>query len=113
MINYLVHRIESDIPNSKVVGIGDTYMKAGHRSISVVSDKVTESVRGGLAGRLRKKLYNYVKAHPGDKVPDVVFGGGLNPWGVGLYASFRIRDRRSTMDDVRMSDIIQLPSCIE
>ncbi len=113
MINYLVHRIESDIPNSKVVGIGDTYMKAGHRSISVVSDKVTESVRGGLAGRLRKKLYNYVKAHPGDKVPDVVFGGGLNPWGVGLYASFRIRDRRSTMDDVRMSDIIQLPSCID
>lgn len=113
MINYLVYRIESDIPNAKVIGTGDTYVKIGKQIVSVVSDKTTDSIRGGIAGRLRKKLYNYIKAHPGDKVPAVVFGAGLNPWGVGLYASYRIRGGKGTLNDVRMSDIIQLLSCVD
>ena len=66
-----------------------------------------------MAGRLRKKLYNYVKAHQGDRVPAIVLGGGLNPWGVGLYASFRIRQKKTTLDDVRMADVLQLMPCID
>lgn len=113
MINYLAFRIESDIPNAKIIGIGDTYVRIGKQIVSIVSDKTIESIRGGLAGRLRKKLYNYVKAHQGDRVPAIVLGGGLNPWGVGLYASFRIRQKKNTLDDVRMSDVLQLMSCID
>lgn len=113
MINYLVHRIESDIPNAKVIGTGDTYVKIGKQVVSIVSDKTADSVRGGLAGRLRKGVYNYVKAHPGEKVPAVVLGGGLNPWGVGLYASYRVRGCKEPLDDVRMAEVIQLLPCID
>ncbi|KKU03616.1 MAG: hypothetical protein A2736_01815 [Candidatus Yanofskybacteria bacterium RIFCSPHIGHO2_01_FULL_41_27] len=113
MINYLVYRIESDIPNAKVIGTGDTYVRIGKQIVSIVSDKTTESIRGGLAGRLRKKIYNYIKAHPGEKIPAVVLGGGLNPWGVGLYASYRVRRCKEPLDDVRMAEIIQLLPCID
>lgn len=113
MINYLVHRLESEIPNAKVIGIGDAFIKAGKRMIPVVVDKTMNSVRGGLAGRLRKGLYNYMKANPGDKIPDIMLGGGMNPWGTGLYATSRSRDRKSTLDDVRMAEIIQLPVCMD
>ncbi|MBI2057470.1 MAG: hypothetical protein HYT63_00580 [Candidatus Yanofskybacteria bacterium] len=113
MTNYLAYRIESDIPNAKVIGEGDTYIKVGSQIVSIVSDKTLDSVRGGLAGRLRRKIYNFTKANPGDKVPAVVLGAGLNPWGVGLYASFRIRQKKATLDDVRMTDVVQLLPCID
>ena len=113
MTNYLAHRIESDIPNAKVIGEGDTYIKVGSQLVSIVSDKTSDSVRGGLAGRLRRKIYNFTKANPGDKVPSVVLGAGLNPWGVGLYASFRTRQKKATLDDVRMTDVVQLLPCID
>jgi len=113
MTNYLAYRIESDIPNAKVVGIGDTYLKVGKQLVAVVGDKAVDSVRGGLAGRLREKLYNFVKANPTDRAPAVIFGAGLNPWGVGLYASFRIREQKPSLNDLRMTDVIQLPVCID
>ncbi len=113
MINYLAYRIESDIPNAKVIGTGDVYLKIGKQLVAVVSDKTIDSIRGGLAGRLREKVYNFVKASPGDKAAAVVLGAGFNPWGTGLYASFRIREHRSTLDDLRMTDVIQLLPCID
>lgn len=115
MTNYLAFNIESVIPNAKVIGIGDTYIKAGKESLSVASDKVANSVRGGLAGRLRNRVYNYVKAHPADRVPEVVLGGGLNPWGTGLYASFRNRTvkKKEALDDVRMINVVQLLPCVD
>lgn len=113
MTNYLAHRIESDIPNAKVVGIGDTYLKLGKQLVAVVGDKAIDSIRGGLAGRLREKLYNFVKANPTDRAPAVILGAGLNPWGTGLYASFRIREQKASLNDLRMTDVIQLPVCID
>ncbi|MBI2626873.1 MAG: hypothetical protein HYW77_01390 [Parcubacteria group bacterium] len=113
MINYLAYRIELDIPNAKVIGVGDTYLKIGKQLAAIVSDKTIDSVRGGLAGRLREKLYNFVKANPGDRVPAVILGAGLNPWGTGLYGSYRIREQRSTLDDLRMTEIDQLLPCID
>ncbi|MDO8495429.1 MAG: hypothetical protein Q7S32_02795 [bacterium] len=113
MTNYLAHRIESDIPNAKVIGVGDTYVKMGKQLISIVSDKTMVSHRGGLAGRLRRGIYNFAKSNPGNRIPAIVLGGGLNPWGVGLHGSFRIRDRKSTLDDVRMTDVVQLMPCID
>ncbi len=113
MTNYLAHRIQAEIPNAKVIGVGDTYVKIGKELVPIVSDKTVDSIRGGLAGRLREKLYNYVKAHPSDRAPAVILGAGMSPWGVGLYASYRIREQRTTLDDLRMTDIVQLLPCIE
>lgn len=112
MVNYLAFRIESDIPNAKVIGIGDTFIKVNKQLISIVNDKVSDSVSGGLAGRLREKVNNFIKAHQGERVPYIILGSGLNPWGVGLYVSYRIRSKKLTLDDVRMSNIIQLKPCI-
>lgn len=112
MINYLVFRIESDIPNAKVIGIGDTFVKVNKQLISIVNDKISDSISGGLAGRLREKVNNFVKAHQGDRVPYIILGSGLNPWGVGLHMSYRIRSKKLTLDDIRMSNIIQLKPCI-
>lgn len=113
MINYLAYCIESSIPNAKVIGVGDVYIKVGKQLVSITNDKTIDSIRGGLAGRLRKGVYGYVKAHSGERVPQTILGSGMNPWGTGLYASFRIRDKKSTLDDVRMSDAIQLLPCID
>lgn len=113
MINYLAHCIESNIPNSKVIGVGDVYIRVGKQLVSITNDKTVDSIKGGLAGRLRKGMYGYVKGHAGERVPQVILGSGMNPWGTGLYASYRIRDKKSTLDDVRMSDVIQLLPCID
>lgn len=113
MINYLAHCIEENIPNAKVVGVGDVYLRVGRQLVSVTNDKTVDSIRGGLAGRLRRGIYSYVKAHSGERVPHTTLGSGMNPWGTGLYASYRIRDKKSTLDDVRMSHAVQLPVCID
>lgn len=115
MINYLAYMIETNIPHAKVIGIGDTYIKVGKEVLAVVADKVTNSVNGGLAGRLRKGIYNYVKAHSGDRVPECTLGGGLSPWGTGLYASFRVRTtaKKQSLDDVRMAEVTQLLPCVD
>lgn len=116
MINYLAYMIETNIPNAKVIGVGDTYLRTkGGECLSCVADKVSNSADGGLAGRLRKKVYNYVKAHSGDQVPEFTLGGGLNPWGTCLYASFRVKTatKKRQLDDVRMSEIIQLLPCVD
>lgn len=113
MINYLAHCIETNIPHSKVIGVGDVYIKVGKQLVSITNDKTVDSIRGGLAGRMRRSVYGYVKAHAGERVPQIILGSGMNPWGTGLYASYRIRDKKSTLDDVRMSDVIQLLPCID
>lgn len=116
MVNYLAYMIETNIPNAKVIGVGDTYLRTKNGELlSCVADKVSNSADGRLAGRLRKKIYNYVKAHSGDRVPEFTLGGGLNPWGTGLYASFRVRTatKKQQLDDVRMCEIVQLLPCVD
>lgn len=113
MINYLANCIESSIPNAKVIGIGDVYIRMGKELVSITNDKTIDSIRGGLAGRLRKSVYGYVKANAGERVPQTILGSGMNPWGTGLYASYRIKDKKHTLDDVRMSTILQLLPCID
>lgn len=112
MLSYLVHRIESTLPNIKVIGIGDVYVRAGQRLIGIRSSKTTDSVQVGQAGRIRKSIYSHTKSHSGSSIPDVMLGAGLNPQGIGLYASFRSKAKKDTLDDIRITDAIQLPTCI-
>lgn len=112
MLSYLVYRIESTLPNIRVIGIGDVYVKIGQRLIGIRSSKTSDAIKNGQAGQIRKGLYSYAKAHSGKSIPDVMLGVGLNPMGIGLYATYRVREKSSTLDDIRMADAIQLPTCI-
>lgn len=112
MLSYLVHRIEAILPNIKVIGIGDVYIKAGQRLIGIRSNKTSDAIVTGQAGKMRKNIYSHTKAHSGNSIPDVMLGAGLNPMGIGLYASFRVKQKKDILDDIRIAEAIQLPTCI-
>ena len=113
MKRYMAACFSSAAPTITVVGIGDTFFRMGSHLVEVVSDKSGNNIRGGFAGKLRHGLYSYVKGHEGTSVVDVMLGAGLNPYLTELFVTHRVRAYADTLDDVRMSQVYQLPACID
>ncbi|OHA05070.1 MAG: hypothetical protein A2934_04600 [Candidatus Sungbacteria bacterium RIFCSPLOWO2_01_FULL_47_10] len=112
MISYIIWRLEKDIPNAKVVSIGDAYLRAGNRLIQTKYERAGESLNDGFAGRVRDETYSRIKNNPGESIPDVILCAGLNPTFRNLLVTHRVRERKSTLDDVKFCHIIQLTTCI-
>lgn len=112
MLGYIAHCYESVADNIKVVGVGDTFFKIGGDTYCITTDKMGDDLKGGLAGKMREAMYNFIKGHAGEKVVDVLVGAGLNPNVVGLFVTRRDWELEGTPDDVRMIPVIQLPTCI-
>lgn len=113
MVSYIAACFEAIAPNIKVVGMGDAYFKNGSHLIGVTPDKYRNRIRGGLAGEKRHAMYSYVKGHPGENVVDLNLGPGLNPYLDVLFVTHRVRAYEKTLDDVRMSHVYQLPTCLD
>lgn len=113
MISYLISRYETDIPDSKVISIGDAHIKAGNRLIQTTYEKTGESLNDGFAGRIRKDTYSRIKNNEGELIPDVILGAGLNPTFRNLLVSHRVREKKATLDDVKLCHCIQLTTCID
>ncbi|OGZ98785.1 MAG: hypothetical protein A3H69_05445 [Candidatus Sungbacteria bacterium RIFCSPLOWO2_02_FULL_47_9] len=112
MISYIIWRYEKDIPNAKVISIGDAYLKAGNKLIEVTYEKSGESLNDGFAGKIRDVTYSRIKNNPGSSIPDVILGAGLNPTFRNLLISHRVREREATLEDVKLCHAIQLTTCI-
>ncbi|MBI2637589.1 MAG: hypothetical protein HYW88_01690 [Candidatus Sungbacteria bacterium] len=112
MMSYIVWRYEKDIPNAKVVSIGDAYLKASDKLIEVTYDKSGESINDGHAGKIRDVTYSRIKNNPGSSIPDVILGAGLNPTFKNFLISHRVRERKATLEDVKLCHAIQLTTCI-
>ncbi|TSC77852.1 MAG: hypothetical protein G01um101429_923 [Parcubacteria group bacterium Gr01-1014_29] len=113
MISYIASCYQSVAPNVRVVGIGDTYLRIESHLYAVTANKSRNLIRGGLAGTMRDGMYSFVKGHEGVDVVDINLGAGLNPYITGLFVTHRVRAYEKTLDDIRMSHVYQLPTCLD
>lgn len=113
MMSYIIWRYERDIPNAKVISVGDAHIKAGHRLIQITYQKSGESLSDNYAGHIREDTYSRIKNNAGELIPDVILGAGFNPTFRNLLVSHRVRSRKAMLEDVKLCHCIQLTTCID
>ena len=106
---YLIEKYEECIPNSKVISVGDAFLKTGPNSI------MTTTVKGREAGAklsvlLASQTESYSKGRQTTNIPNVMLGTGLNPY---LDIKFVTYQASGEPGDKRMCMILQLPMCID
>ncbi|RME54821.1 HTH domain-containing protein [Candidatus Woesearchaeota archaeon] len=107
MLGYIINRIESAIPNSKVVSTGEAYIKINDKvgKIIPVANKLSGKPSDTLMTRLKRKISS--ELHQGAPVVDFVVAGGLSPERSREYTPIRQLEGPKTIT------VIQLPTCID
>ncbi|MCI0533001.1 hypothetical protein L0Y49_02155, partial [bacterium] len=114
MQRYIVYKLESMIPNAKVVSVGDTYIQAGERLISVqTAGTEAAALSGTQAGAVRHQTLEETKGLRGRKLPDAIIVPGMNPIYKHLMVSYRLASRESENDDTHTAHIIQTPTLLD
>ncbi|MFH1636859.1 MAG: hypothetical protein ABIB71_00365 [Candidatus Woesearchaeota archaeon] len=107
MRGYIIERLESTMPNCKVISTGEAYVKVGNKLGKVIPNANKKSTNP--SERLADKLFKseVTSLHRGESAPDFVVGGGLSP--------------NFTYEPVAVSEpggdktvtLIQLPTCLD
>jgi len=108
MQKYIVHKLETSIPNSKVIATGKAYIEIGQaesrKKIKIVHRKDTSSFDtylGRLIENTRKAINN------GQKQPDLIVAGGTNLTNSSLPVSY------NTREGITSVTITQLPTALD
>ena len=107
---YLIRRYEECIPNSKVISVGDAFIKTASRNIMITTDKHRDVSHGKLSAWLLDKTESYSKGRKPGNIPNVMLGMGLNPFLDVKFVTYQASDEAK---DKRTCAIIQLPMCID
>lgn len=107
---YLIKRYEESIPNSKVISIGDAFIKFNSRNIMITTDKHRNVSTGKLSTWLLDKTESYSKGRKPGNIPNVMLGMGLSPFLDVKFVTYQASDEPR---DKRTCTIIQLPMCID
>ncbi|MDP3901690.1 MAG: hypothetical protein Q8Q37_01795 [bacterium] len=107
---YVIKKYEENIPNAKVVSVGDAFLKTDTRIIMITTDKHKQFSRGNLGDVLVEKTESFAKGRSHISIPDVMLGTGLNPFFDQRWITYQASNEK---DDKRMCPIIQLPMCID
>ncbi len=107
---YLIKRYEESIPNSKVISVGDAFIKINSRNIMITTDKHRNVSSGKLSTWLLDKTESYSKGRKPGNIPNVMLGMGLNPFFDVKFVTYQASDEPR---DKRTCTIIQLPMCID
>lgn len=107
---YLIQRYEECVPNSKVISVGDAFIKTNSRSIMITADKYKKEYKGNLSAWLLDKTESYSKGRNPENIPNVMLGMGLNPFLDVKFATYQASEEHK---DKRMCTIIQLPVCVD
>ncbi len=108
MQKYIIHKLETSIPNSKVIATGKAYIEIGQaesrKKIEIVHRKDTSSFDtylGRLIENTRKAINN------GQKQPDLIVAGGTNLTNSSLPVSY------NTREGITSVTITQLPTALD
>ncbi len=107
MKGYIIERIESAIPNCKVISTGTGHVKVGDKVGKIVPSPNKNSTKpsDSLMDRLVKE--ETTALHQGEKAPDFVVGGGLSP--NFTYLPVPVVEPEGE----KVVAMIQLPTCLD
>lgn len=107
---YLIKKYEEAIPNSKVISLGNGFIKFENRLIMVTTDKGSNAYRGNLADKLSSATVGHAKGRrDAHTVPNVMLGNDLSPFFEGKLVTYQQSD---VEDDKGVCLVLQLPTCI-
>ena len=69
---FFVKKIQTMIPNAKVIGTGNTFYEIGSRLVMVTGDKDRVNTQGNLAKSIKEKSLSFGKGRSPDKLPDLI-----------------------------------------
>ncbi|MBI4448030.1 hypothetical protein HY643_03550 [Candidatus Woesearchaeota archaeon] len=106
MKGYIIDKIESAIPNSKVISTGEAHIKIGNKIIKVVAS--TDKLTSKIADNLMDKLVEVTRMNLSAKgeAPDIVVAGGLSATYTQDLVPY-IDKKQGTIT------LIQLPTCLD
>jgi biotin operon repressor len=108
MQGYIIQKLESTIPNSKVISVGEGYVKANDTEIMVLYNaKKGDGISDHLINYAISKIQSNL-ASGNEQSPDIVITGGLSPYYACKPITY-VTKKRGT----RVTTIIQLPTCLE
>lgn len=108
MQGYIIQKLESTIPNSKVISVGEGYLKANSTEIMVLYNaKKGDGISDHLINYAISKIQSNL-ASGNEQSPDIVLTGGLSPYYACKPITY-VTKKRGT----RVTTIIQLPTCLE
>src|SRR3989344_4063343 len=110
MTAYLIRKYEECIPKSKVISIGDAFLRLNSLSIMTTTDKNKDPSDGMQAERLLDMTASFSKGRNPKLIPNLIIGTGNNPYLDIKFFSYQASEEKG---DVRMSMILQLPMCID
>lgn len=103
---YLIRKYEERIPNSKVISVGDAFLRVDTHLIMATTIKGKAAHK--LATQLAKKTEGYSKGHETKNIPEVLLGKGPNPYLDMKFVTYQATDEKG---DKRMLAVVQLPMC--
>jgi len=103
---YIINRIESAIPNCKVISTGDGYIKAGDKVIKIMYS--ANKVSNIISDNLMDKLVEAARMHlsQGIEAPDFIVAGGLST--TYTFEPIAYVDKNGE----KTTYLIQLPTCL-
>jgi len=103
---YIINKYEEAIPNSRVVSVGDAFIKPSSKLVMSTTNKDRETYAGKLSTILCQKTEGYSKARKPGNIPNVMIGHGLNPY---MDVKLVTYQASSEVADKRMCMILQMP----
>lgn len=107
MQGYIINKLESAIPNSKFVSTGEAFLRVDDEMYQIMpnGNKVSTAPSDNAMTPLKNKIDE--ELHQGEKVGDLVVGGGLSTTYTKLYS------HKETIDGTKTIPVYQLPTCLD